>query len=32
MLRLRLVRQGVRVQVALPPQPHGDWNEAAGPA
>ena len=31
-LRLRLVRQGVRVQVALPPEPHGDWNEAARPA
>jgi putative DNA primase/helicase len=31
-LRLRLVRQGVRCQVALPPEPHGDWNEAARPA
>jgi putative DNA primase/helicase len=31
-LRLRLVRQGVRAQVALPPEPHGDWNEAARPA
>ncbi len=31
-LRLRLVRQGVRSQVALPPEPHGDWNEAARPA
>jgi hypothetical protein len=31
-LRLRLARRGVRAQVALPPEPHGDWNEAAGPA
>jgi len=31
-LRLRLTRQGVRCQVALPPEPHGDWNEAARPA
>jgi putative DNA primase/helicase len=31
-LRLRLVRQGVRSHVALPPEPHGDWNEAARPA
>ena len=30
-LRLRLVRLGLRAQVALPPEPHGDWNEAAGP-
>jgi hypothetical protein len=30
-LRLRLARQGVRSQVALPPEPHGDWNEAARP-
>jgi hypothetical protein len=31
-LRRRLARQGVRSQVALPPEPHGDWNEAARPA
>jgi hypothetical protein len=31
-LRERLARQGVRGQVALPPAPHGDWNEAARPA
>jgi len=31
-LRQRLARQGVRAQVALPPEPHGDWNEAARPA
>lgn len=31
-LRRRLVRQGVRAHVALPPEPHGDWNEAARPA
>lgn len=31
-LRLRLVRQGLRAEVALPPEPHGDWNEAARPA
>jgi putative DNA primase/helicase len=31
-LRLRLLRQGVQAQVALPPEPYGDWNEAAGPA
>ena len=30
-LRLRLQRLGLRVQVAFPPEPHGDWNEAAGP-
>jgi len=29
-LRLRLQRLGLRVQVAFPPEPHGDWNEAAG--
>ncbi len=27
LLRLRLRRQGVRVRIALPPEPHGDWNE-----
>jgi len=31
-LRQRLARQGVHSQVALPPEPHGDWNEAARPA
>jgi hypothetical protein len=31
-LRRRLVGQGVRSQIALPPEPHGDWNEAARPA
>jgi putative DNA primase/helicase len=31
-LRSRLAHQGVRSQVALPPEPHGDWNEAARPA
>ncbi|HZK98325.1 MAG TPA: toprim domain-containing protein [Caulobacteraceae bacterium] len=30
-LRSRLARQGVRSQIALPPEPHGDWNEAARP-
>jgi hypothetical protein len=30
-LRLRLLRQGVRAQVALPPDGFGDWNEAAAP-
>jgi putative DNA primase/helicase len=31
-LRRRLAGQGVRGQIALPPEPHGDWNEAARPA
>ena len=31
-LRHRLLRLGVRARVALPPEPHGDWNEAADPA
>jgi len=30
-LRLRLGRLGLRAQVALPPEPFGDWNEAADP-
>ncbi len=28
----RLRWQGVAAEIAFPPQPHGDWNEAAGPA
>jgi putative DNA primase/helicase len=31
-LQRRLARQGVRGRIALPPAPHGDWNEAAEPA
>ena len=30
-LRRRLARQGVRSQIALPPEPHRDWNDAARP-
>ena len=30
-LRRRLARQGVRGRIALPPEPHGDWSEAAQP-
>ena len=30
-LRLRLVRRGVRARIALPPEGVGDWNEAAAP-
>ena len=30
-LRARLGRQGVASTIALPPEPHGDWNEAARP-
>jgi putative DNA primase/helicase len=30
-LQRRLARQGLRSQIALPPEPHGDWNEAARP-
>ena len=30
-LRLRVQRHGVQARVALPPEPYGDWNEAAGP-
>lgn len=31
-LAARLRRQGVAPTIALPPEPHGDWNEAARPA
>lgn len=31
-LRLRLRRLGLQAQVALPPDPFGDWNEAADPS
>ena len=30
-LAMRLRRQGVRPSIWLPPEPHGDWNEAASP-
>jgi len=29
-LRVRLACQGVRAEIAPPPPPHGDWNDAAG--
>lgn len=32
LLALRLRRQGLRVSIWLPPEPHGDWNEAASPS
>ena len=31
LLAMRLRRQGVRSSIWLPPEPHGDWNEAASP-